>query len=154
MAGITGGVAMTLLGWIVRRMGIDMNPEMMFGTMLTTPERGAWIAGFAIHMMFSMGFALIYAWGFERVTHRSGLLVGLGFALIHIILTGPVMAAIPAIHPMIPETMMAPGAFMSGMGATGVFLFALEHLIYGGIVGAMYGPVRHPAGSTYAATTQ
>src|SRR5687767_1037005 len=145
---------MTLLGWIVRRIGVDMNAELMLGTMLSTPERGAWIIGFAIHLMFAIGFALIYAWAFEHITHRAGAQVGLVFAVVHIIVAGIAMAAIPAMHPMIPEQMMAPGAFMTGMGATGVFLFALEHLIYGGIVGAMYGPVRRAVGSTYAPASQ
>lgn len=70
-AGITGGVAMTILGWIVRQMGVDMNAEMMLGTMVD-----------------------------------------------------------------------APGAFMAKMGAMFVALFVLEHLMYGGIVGGLYGPVR------------
>ena len=36
--------------------------------------------------------------------------------------------------------------FMAGMGATFVGLFVMEHLIYGAIVGALYGPVEHAAG--------
>jgi hypothetical protein len=144
VAGVTGGVAMTILAWIVRQMGIDMNPEMMFGTMLTSGN-GAWNAGFTMHMMFSIGFALIYAWGFERLVHRADALVGLGFAVVHIIVAGLAMALIPMVHPMIPERMPAPGAFLAKMGPTFVGLFVLEHLMYGAIVGALYGPVRHPA---------
>jgi hypothetical protein len=142
---------MTLLGFIVRALGVDMNAEQMLGTMFTTGGT-AWIIGFGVHMMLSIFFALIYAWAFENVTHRAGPLVGLGFASVHIILAGIAMAMIPAVHPRIPEMMMAPGAFMSGMGAMGVGLFVLEHLMYGGIVGAMYGPVRRPVGATHAAS--
>lgn len=47
-------------------------------------------------------------------------------------------------RPMISEMMRPPGAFMSGIGAMGVGLFILEHLIYGAIVGGMYGTVVHP----------
>ena len=144
---------MTLLGWAVRTMGVDMNAEMMLGTMFSSPERGAWVIGFGVHMLLSVLFALIYAWAFENVTHRAGLAVGLGFAVIHIVLAGIVMAMIPMVHPMIPERMMAPGAFMSGMGAMGVGLFVLEHLLYGGIVGASYGPVRRPAGAGHTAAS-
>jgi hypothetical protein len=145
VAGVTGGVAMTVLGWIVRQLGTDMNAEMMLGTMLAKPEGGAWIIGFAMHLMFAILFALVYAWGFERLTHRAGLVVGLGFAVVHIIFAGVMMALIPAVHPMIPEMMPAPGAFMAGMGGTGVALFVAEHLMYGAIVGAMYGAVKNPA---------
>lgn len=35
---------------------------------------------------------------------------------------------------------------MAGMGTTFVGLFVMEHLIYGAIVGALSGPVEHPAG--------
>ncbi|MGH7639216.1 MAG: hypothetical protein ACREOK_16315 [Gemmatimonadaceae bacterium] len=144
LAGVIGAIAMTILGWLVRQMGIDMNAEMMLGTMLARPESGAWIIGFAMHLMIGVFFALIYAWGFERLTHRAGVVVGLGFAVVHIIFAGVMMAVIPAVHPMIPEMMMPPGAFMSGMGAMGVTLFVLEHLMYGAIVGGMYGAVQHP----------
>ncbi|MBA3467080.1 MAG: hypothetical protein H0T21_06685 [Gemmatimonadaceae bacterium] len=140
-AGIVGGVAMTLLAWLGRQMGIGLNGEMMLGTMVSSPGSAAWLIGFAMHMMLSVAIALIYAWGFERVTHRAGLVVGLGFAVIHVILAGMVMGIIPAIHPMIPEQMPAPGAFMANMGTSFVALFVIEHLVFGAIVGAMYGPV-------------
>jgi len=141
IAGIVGGVAMTLLAWLARQMGIGMNAEMMLGTMVSSPGTAAWLIGFAMHMMLSVAIAFIYAWGFERVTHRAGVVVGLGFAVIHVILAGMVMGIIPAMHPMIPEQMPAPGAFMANMGTTFVALFVIEHLTFGAIVGAMYGPV-------------
>ncbi|MGH7718990.1 MAG: hypothetical protein ACREON_09140 [Gemmatimonadaceae bacterium] len=142
LAGVVGGVAMTVLGWLVRQLGIPMNAEMMLGTMVIAPPGpAAWLIGFVMHLMVSALIALVYAWGFERVTHRAGAAVGLGFAVIHIVIAGLVMAMIPAVHPMIPEQMPAPGAFMANMGATFVALFVLEHLMYGAIVGAMYGPV-------------
>ena len=39
--------------------------------------------------------------------------------------------------------MPAPGAFMANLGMMGVGAFFMLHLIYGAIVGAMYGPVVH-----------
>lgn len=145
VAGLAGGIAMTILGWLVRRMGVDMNAELMLGTMMARPESGAWIIGFLIHMLIAVVFALIYAWGFERLTHRAGVMVGLGFAVVHIVFAGLVMLMMPVVHPMIPEMMPPPGAFMSGMGATGIVLFVIEHLMYGAIVGGVYGAVRHQA---------
>jgi hypothetical protein len=147
IAGVVGGVAMTLLGWIVRRLGIQMNAEMMLGTMTGgAPALGTWLVGFVMHLVISALIALAYAWGFEHVTHRAGVAVGLGFAIVHVVIAGMVMAMIPAMHPMIPEQMPAPGAFMANMGATFVALFLIEHLLYGAIVGGMYGPVEHVAG--------
>jgi hypothetical protein len=142
-AGVVGGVAMTTLGWLVRRLGLEMNAEMMLGTVVSSPGLTAWLIGFGMHLMISALIALAYAWGFEHVTHRAGAAVGLGFAVIHVVIAGMVMAMIPAMHPIIPEQMPAPGPFMANMGAAFVALFAIEHLLYGTIVGAMYGPVLH-----------
>jgi hypothetical protein len=143
-AGAVGGVAMTALGWVARQIGLQMNGEMMLGTMVSrSPGGAAWLIGFAIHLTLSLLIALPYAWGFERVTHRAGATVGLGFAIIHLIIAGLMMAIMPAVHPMIPEQMPAPGAFLANMGPPFVALFVIEHLIYGTIVGALYGPVLH-----------
>jgi len=145
-AGLLGGVAMTALGWLVRRAGVQMNAEMMLGSMMSSsPGLTTWLMGFLTHLVISALIALAYAWGFERVTHRAGAVVGLGFALIHVIIAGFVMVLIPAMHPRIPERMPAPGAFMANMGGTFVALFVIEHLLYGAIVGALYGPVEQSA---------
>ena len=110
VAGVVGGVAMTVLGWLVRLLGLEMNAEMMLGTMVSAPPNlVTWLIGFAIHLMISALIALIYAWGFEHVTHRAGAAIGLGFAVIHVAIAGIVMAMMPAMHPMIPEQMPAPG---------------------------------------------
>ena len=145
-AGVVGGAVMSLLMWMARTfMGMPANLEMMLGTMLgLAPGPTAWIAGFIWHLVNSGVIALIYAWGFEHVTHRAGWLVGLGFSISHAILAGIFMGMMPAMHPMIPEQMPPPGAFMAGMGAIGVIAEFMLHMIYGAIVGAMYGPVRQP----------
>ncbi len=141
IAGMAGGVAMTVLGWLVRRLGLEMNAEMMLGTMVSSPGLTAWLIGLMMHLVLSALIALAYAWGFEHVTHRAGAAVGLGFAVIHVVIAGMVMAMIPGMHPMIPEQMPPPGAFMANMGGTFVAFFVVEHLLYGAIVGAIYGPV-------------
>lgn len=145
LAGAIGGFVMTILAWAARQSGMDLNAEMMLGTMVVSPPGGAaWLAGFAMHMMLSILIALIYAWGFEHVTHRAGVGIGLGFALVHIVIGGAVMAMIPALHPMIPEQMPAPGAFLMNMGAAFTAFFVVEHLLYGAVVGGVYGAVENP----------
>lgn len=146
IAGVIGGTVMSIMLAVVRAMGMPANLEIMQGTMLGfAPGTTAWIAGFIMHLMISGLIALIYAVGFEYVTHRAGWLMGVAFSIIHLLIGGVVMGMVPAMHPMIPEQMPAPGYFMSGMGAMGVVLFTVEHLIYGAIVGAMYQVVHHPA---------
>lgn len=128
---------------MARAMGMPAKLEMMMGTMFLEPGTVAFVVGLMMHLMISGLIALIYAWGFENVTHRAGWLVGVGFSIIHIIIGGIFMGMMPMMHPRMPP-MDAPGAFMSGLGMMGVIAFVMLHMIYGAIVGAMYGPVAHP----------
>ncbi|MGI9091136.1 MAG: hypothetical protein ACR2GG_08545 [Gemmatimonadaceae bacterium] len=146
-AGVSGGIAMVILMWMARTfMGMHMNLSMMEGTLFLPMGMPAWIIGFIMHLIISGLIGLVYAWGFETVTHRSGAAVGAGFAIIHAIIAGLMFGIVPAIHPRIPEMMPAPGIFLSNMGMMGVLAFFLLHLVYGSIVGALYGPVEHPVG--------
>jgi hypothetical protein len=149
LAGVVGGLVMTIIMAFVRAtMMPEANPEMMWGTMTgSEPSTTTWMIGLIIHLVVSGVIGLIYAIGFEYVTHRSGVLIGLGFAIIHLIIGGIFMGMMPMMHPMIPEQMPPPGAFMSGMGAMGSALFVLEHFIFGAIVGAMYVPVQSQIGA-------
>ena len=145
LAGVVGGAVMSALMWMGRiLMDMPANLEMMLGTMVMEPGPTAWIIGLVMHLMISGLIAIIYAWGFERVTHRAGWLVGAGFGLLHALIAGMVMGVMPAMHPRMPEPMMPPGAYMSSMGATGVAMEFVLHLIYGAVVGAIYAPVLHP----------
>lgn len=144
VAGVVGGAVMSALMWMARvLMEMPANLEMMLGTMFgMMPSATTWLIGFAIHLMISGLIALIYAWGFEHLTHRAGWLVGAGFGLIHALIAGLVMGMMPAMHPMMPEQMPPPGAYMSNLGTMGIMAEFMLHLVYGAIVGAIYGPVR------------
>lgn len=147
VAGVVGGAAMSALMWMARMMmGMPANLEMMLGTMVMPPGTTAWIIGFVMHLMISGAIALLYAWGFEHVTHRAGWLVGAGFGILHAIVAGMVMGMMPMMHPRMPDPMMAPGAYMSNLGMMGVIAEFMLHIVYGAIVGAMYGTVLHRRG--------
>lgn len=146
IAGMIGGAAMSALMWMGRElMGMQANLSMMLGTMFVQPPgAAAWITGFIMHLIISGLIALIYAWGFEHVTHRAGVGVGVGFSLIHSVIGGAMMALMPMIHPLIPGQMPAPGAFLMNYGALHVVALFVMHAVYGAIVGAIYAPVLHP----------
>jgi len=145
VGGVAGGAVMSLLMAGARAMGMQATLEMVLGTMLgLAPGTGAWVVGFAMHLVISGLIALLYGWGFERLTRRADWQVGLGFGVVHAVIGGLVMGMVPAMHPLIPEQMPAPGAFMWNLGPMGVVAEMVLHLIYGAIVGAMYGPVRTP----------
>jgi hypothetical protein len=143
IAGVVGGAVMVIILTLVRVMGImDVNLSMMEGSMITASTGpGVWILGFIMHLIISGLIALVYAAGFEYVTHQAGWLVGLGFSLIHILIAGIIFGFLPAMHPLMPNPMPAPGFFMSNKGLMGVIAFAMLHMIYGATVGAMYHTV-------------
>jgi len=142
VAGMVGGAVMSALMWMARTMmGMPANLEMMLGTMVTDPGTTAWIIGFVMHLMISGAIALVYAWGFEHVTHRAGWLVGAGFGIAHAVIAGLVMGMMPMMHPRMPDPVMAPGAYMSALGTMGVVAEFMLHMVYGAVVGAMYGAV-------------
>lgn len=99
LAGVIGGAVMSLGLAMARFMGMPAKLEMMMGTMFLEPGTAAWVLGFIMHLMISGLIALIYAWGFERVTHKAGWMVGVGFSIIHIVIGGVFMAMLPMMHP-------------------------------------------------------
>ena len=147
LAGVIGGIVMSIGLAMGRAMGMPANLEMMLGTMLLQPGTAAFMVGMVMHLMISGLIALIYAWGFETLTHRSSALIGAGFGFIHAIIGGMFMGMMPMMHPLIPEMMPAPGAFMSNLGMMGVMAEFVLHILYGAVVGAIYTPahVHSPA---------
>lgn len=147
LAGVVGGIVMSIGLAMGRAMGMPANLELMLGTMLLQPGTAAWVVGFMMHLMISGVIALIYAWGFETLTHKSSAAIGAGFGVIHAIIGGIFMGMMPMMHPMIPEMMPAPGAFLSNLGMMGVMAEFVLHILYGAVVGAIYTPaqVHRPA---------
>ncbi len=139
LAGVVGGAVMSVLMALGRMMGMQINLEMMLGSMVTASmSTGVWILGLVMHLIISGLIALAYAAGFEYVTHRADWMIGVAFAIIHILIAGVVVGMAASMHPLIPQQIPAPGMFMANMGTMGVIAFIMLHLIYGGIVGAMY----------------
>lgn len=143
LAGMVGGAVMSLIMAIGRAMGMQVNLEMMEGTMLgLQPGETTWIIGFVMHLVISGLLGLLYAVGFEYMAGHSGWKIGIAFSIIHIIVAGILMGMVPMVHPMVPERLPAPGFFMSKMGLGAMIAFVMLHVIFGAIVGALYTPVR------------
>lgn len=139
--------AMALARW----MGLEVHLEQTLGTMVLDPGAAAWFVGLVLHLAISGLIALLYAWGFEHVARRAGVAVGLLFAVPHLLLAGVFMGAVlPAVHPLVPEVLPAPGSFMLSLGALGAAAFVLLHLLYGAVVGGIYGSVLQPGSASRA----
>lgn len=144
--GILGAVAMTVLMSLLRGAGVTpMNLEMMLGTMFTAdPSTGAWILGFAIHLMMGALFGIAYGAAMEGLRH-NGWELGVGLAGPHIVLAGLMMPVVAAMHPLVRAGEMgSPGFFAANLGVLGIGIFVAEHLMFGAIVGAVYSLVHEP----------
>ncbi|MEX0893928.1 MAG: DUF6789 family protein [Gemmatimonadota bacterium] len=137
IAGLVGTLVMTAVGlWVAPMMGIpSMNPaEMLAGQM-----GGALLLGWVGHLMIGMILALIYAvvapW-LPGPPAMRGALYGIAPFLVAQIVMMPMMG-LPVFS----------GSAALAMGSL------IGHLIYGGVVGGIYGPVlaRSGASSSHAA---
>lgn len=142
-AGTVGAIVMSAIMWMARNlMGMEVHLERTLGTMFGGPPTTmTTVMGLVMHLVISGMIALIYAWGFENVSHRAGAGVGAGFGLVHAIPAGLFMGyVLPMMHPMVPESMPGPGPFMANLGMMGIVAFFMLHIIFGAVVGALYTP--------------
>lgn len=148
-AGVLGGAVMIALLIAARMADItDLNMAITLGSMITREVTAAtWTLGFIMHLALSGLIALIYASAFEAL-RRSTWWLGLVGGAVHAAIAGLVMLFLPAIHPIIPDVIAAPGAFAANYGAAAAATFVVLHLIYGAIVGGMYETLHAPTPPT------
>ena len=140
VAGLAGALAMTLAMAAFRVLGVNVSLEDLLGSIVVRePGAARWWIGLALHLLVGGVTAIVYAVGFEYAVQRSGPLVGAGFGLANGLMAGLFMSAIPAMNPLIPESVRAPGAFLENIHL-GPFLFLFLHVVYGAVTGFLYGP--------------
>lgn len=131
-AGLIGTLAMTAVGlWVAPLMGIPaMNPaDMLAGKM-----GGMLLLGWMAHLMIGTILAIVYSvvapWLAGPPAVR-GALYGIA----------PFLLAQIVVIPMMGMPLFSGSAVMA-MGSL------IGHLVYGAVVGAVYGPVRERRGAT------
>lgn len=147
LVGVIGALAMTVLMLVLRAAGVSaMNFEMMLGSMFTAEiNLGTWFFGLAIHLGFGALFGIAYALGMEGL-RRQNAGIGLAFALVHTVASGWVLPQLMLLHPLVRSGRLEnPGFLASSYGPGEVLVFAVLHLLYGAIVGALYRLHRRPA---------
>ncbi len=129
--GILGTAVMTAVGvWVAPLMGMPaMNPARM----LAEPMGGSMALGWIAHFMIGTILALIYAVVAPRLVGAPALRGALyGIA--------PFLVAQIVVMPMMGMPLFAGSAVMA-MGSL------IGHLVYGAVVGAVYGPVPADSGA-------
>jgi hypothetical protein len=141
LAGVLGAVVVSLITFLVRLAGFPFGFELLLGSWVTG-ETGylSWLTGLLVHFAIGGLFGILYAaaFGWMRILGaRAGLLV----SILHQMIAGFALAAIPWLHPHVPAALPEPGIYMSGSGPLGVALFVVVHLIFGAAVGGAYRPI-------------
>jgi hypothetical protein len=142
LGGLLGAAAMSVVMALCRLALIPIDLELLLGSfVLAELGFGAWLVGVGIHLSLGALFGLLYAWIFERGMQRSGPAAGAAIGMLHAGIAGAALAALPEVHPLVPIALVSPGAYFVALGSSGVMLFVLLHLLFGGVVGAYYGQV-------------
>lgn len=149
---IAGGLLATTALTIVHALGMwlgltRMSTPVILGTMVSADRDRAMFSGTLIHLVLGWIFALLYGGLFEAAgfaTWWLGALLGMAHELF---MLGVVVPALPAIHPRMaserqgpdPTRALQPPGFLAlNYGRQTVLVGALAHLLYGGILGALY----------------
>lgn len=146
-AGVAAGGVVAILTWLAYAMRLfPIHVAMTLGTLVVRPPGvAAWMVGLLMHLTISGLVGLVYAAVFEHLLHRAGPGAGALVSVVHAVATGLALGLLPRVHPLIPEVSAAPGAFFSNLPTGVVTVFAL-HLVYGIMVGTLYGRVSTAGG--------
>ena len=127
------------LGWT------RMDLPFLLGTAVTEDRTRAKVAGYALHFVFGLLFALAYYLVFV-VVDRSGVFLGTLLGLVHALFAGTALVGIllPAVHPRMGTGFDAagsapqlepPGFMLLNYGRETPLATVVSHLAYGAIVG-------------------
>jgi hypothetical protein len=136
LAGFFGAVAMSAAMFFLRLAGFNVSFEQLLGSVVN--PQSPWLTGIVLHLTLGCVMGLVYASAFEMAMQSSGPLVGAGLGFSHAMLAGLFMSGIPEMNPFGSGSAGAPGAFLSNIRLGPPLFFAL-HLLYGAVVGLVYG---------------
>jgi len=146
-SGVLGTMVLTTVLRSASELGYTrMDLALLLGTIFTSNRRRAKVAGYVVHFVFGLAFAIAYGLFFLAVGHSSWWLGALVGAL-HAMFVSAVLVNVmlPIVHPRIgtPDSaaneialIEPPGFLMSNYGPNTFLLNLLAHIAYGAIIGA------------------
>jgi hypothetical protein len=151
---VIGGLAGTLVLTTILRgaseLGLTrMDLPFLLGTAVTEDRVRAKAAGYALHFVFGLLFALSY-WAVFAVVDEAGVLLGALFGLVHALFAASALVNIllPVVHPRMGTGFDAagsapilepPGFLLLNYGRRTPIVTVLAHVLYGAIVGGFVG---------------
>ena len=144
LAGLIGGTVMAVIlymGIIMLPRQMKMNLFMMLGSMMLPVGAAAFVMGAMIHIGMSLVFGLIHGAVFAVADIDSAEAAwGLLFGVVHWAVVGMALGMMSMIHTRMRSGEIDEPGFYAlrypPMTATG---FLMLHLVFGAIVGALYG---------------
>jgi hypothetical protein len=139
---VAGGVMVALLYMGIATMPdkMRMNLLLLLGSMTGASGSAAYATGLMMHLVAGAAFGIIHASIFAGADIEDAeLLWGALFGLAHAVVTGTMLAGMPAMHPEIRAgRMQAPGVAAISLGAPTAMGFVVLHVIFGALVGLLY----------------
>jgi hypothetical protein len=146
VGGLVGTLVLTTMLRAASELGLTrMDIPFLLGTAVTGDRVRAKAAGYALHFVFGLLFALAY-WAVFVVIDESGVLVGALLGLVHALFasTALVNILLPVVHPRMGTGFDAagsapllepPGFLLLNYGRQTPLVTVIAHIVYGAIVG-------------------
>jgi hypothetical protein len=146
VGGLLGTLVLTTMLRAASELGLTrMDIPFLLGTAVTEDRVRAKAAGYALHFVFGLLFALAY-WAVFVVIDESGVLVGALLGLVHALFasTALVNILLPVVHPRMGTGFDAdgsapllepPGFLLLNYGRQTPLVTVIAHVVYGAIVG-------------------
>lgn len=146
VGGFVGTLVLTTVLRAASELGLTrMDIPFLLGTAITADRVRAKAAGYALHFVFGLLFALAYDGAFVVLDH-AGILLGALFGLVHALFaaTALVNVLLPVVHPRMGTGFDAagaapllepPGFLLLNYGRETPLVTVVAHLAYGAIVG-------------------
>jgi uncharacterized membrane protein YagU involved in acid resistance len=140
-AGVLATAVMTVLMYVGRTLGMQMDMPRMLGLMFTGPGNGGMVYGIGlmVHVMMGIMFAVVYALLFDAFGIGANWLWGGVFGAAHGVFAGMAMAMMPVMHPRMGngEVFAAPGPFGVNYGSMVPIGIIMLHVVYGVAIGVI-----------------
>jgi hypothetical protein len=146
VGGLAGTLVLTTMLRAASELGLTrMDIPFLLGTAVTEDRVRAKAAGYALHFVFGLLFALAY-WVVFVVIDESGILLGAVLGLVHALFaaTALVNVLLPVVHPRMGTGFDAagsapllepPGFLLLNYGRQTPLVTVIAHVVYGAIVG-------------------
>jgi hypothetical protein len=146
IGGLVGTLVLTTVLRAASELGLTrMDLPFLLGTAVTSDRVRAKAAGYILHFVFGVLFALVY-YAIFVVIDESGILLGALLGLVHALFAGSALVNVllPVVHPRMGTGFDAagstpliepPGFLLLNYGRQTPVVTVIAHLIYGAIVG-------------------